>query len=85
MNKLILLKGMNAIVISLNNENAYYNNWIQVFPDLPCEEDFLEIVKSEESFKEIVLLFLSIMKKYAKDGIYLDEELYTLGDELEDE
>ena len=70
-----LIRGMNAIVISMNNENAYMR-WINIVPD-QCDDDDLEyIAESDELFTETVQLFVKIMKWYLKDGLYILGKLY---------
>lgn len=72
-----IIKGMNEIVLSLNNEGAYYNSWIYDVPDMATDEDLNEIADDDESFRHTVGHFLRIMEQYGKDGIYFDGELIT--------
>lgn len=72
-----IIKGMNEIVLSLNNEGAYYNSWIYDVPDEATDEDLNEIADDIESFNHTVGHFLRIMDKYAKDGIFVGDTLIT--------
>ena len=74
------LKAMHTIVQSLNNENAYYTYWIENFPDCPQEDDFEFMSEEEEKdlYKETVECFLYLMKRFAKDGLYIGGDLYSI-------
>ena len=67
---------MNTIVTALNNEEPYYQRWIDIVPDCASDEDFRDIAENEELFKDTVDCFKGIMKDYLKDGIYIDRALY---------
>lgn len=71
-----LIRGMNAIVISLNNEDAY-DLWTLVIPDDATEEDFEDICEDADLFQSAVHAFMKIMNTYGKDGLYLQT---TVGD-----
>lgn len=77
-----LIVGMNAIVIAMNNEEAYYNHWIYIVPDCCTEEDLEDIAGYEDSFNEVVSLFMRLCKTYLVDGLYIDEKLFTLKGEI---
>ncbi len=74
--KFELVKSMNTIVIALNNEEAYYQHWIDVVPDDPRDEDFRDIAEDELLFQDTVDCFKDIMKVYLKDGLCVDDVLY---------
>lgn len=72
-----LVKAMNAIVKSLNNEEAYYNHWIDIVPDEADDDDLYDIAIDEELFNDTVKLFKRNMREYLKDGIYVGgDEVY---------
>ena len=71
-----LVKAMNEIVMSLNNEDAYYNHWIFIVPDEANDDDFYDIATDEELFNDTVKCFKRNMREYLKDGIYVGNELY---------
>ena len=67
------LKAMDRLMRSMNNEEAFMD-WIVIFPDGASEEDYADIAEDEGQFEECVLEFLSVMKRYMKDGLCLDCE-----------
>lgn len=73
-----VIKAMNTIVKSLNNENAYFGVWIFTVPDEADEEDLEDFAEEENDnlFKAAVNDFTFIMKHYLKDGIYIDRKVY---------
>lgn len=66
-----LVKAMNTIVKSLNNEEAYYNHWIYIVPDGADDDDLYDIATDEELFNDTVKCFKRNMREYLKDGIYV--------------
>lgn len=69
------LKAMNTLVKLLNNEDAYFE-WINTVEDEADDESLMETVEIEDIFKEAVSDFRNIMKRYGKDGFYLDGKVY---------
>lgn len=66
---------MNKVVMGMNNEDAYYEDWIWLWPDgetrEECEYDFSD----DEAFNELKELFIDVYKKYHSDDLYdVDEE-----------
>ena len=59
-----LLECMNDIVKGLNDETAYYENWIWLVPDEADKEDFMDIAEDNEDISEVVDQFLSIINHY---------------------
>lgn len=72
------LKAMDRLMRSMNNEDAFMC-WIVIFPDGATEDDYADIAEDEEQFEECVLEFLSVMKRYMKDGLCLDSEANRWG------
>lgn len=70
-----MMISMNNIIISLNNEDAYYE-WINIIPDNVETEELYDIATDNELFNDVTKLFMSIIKRYIKDGLYIDGELY---------
>ena len=69
--RLELLHNMHNIVLHLNNENAYYNNWIVYgMPDEPTEDDFEYIADNLDEFKDITTAFYKVVASYGKDGFW---------------
>lgn len=67
------LKLMHNVMMSMNNEDAYYS-WIYVVPDEPSEDDFIYIASDADEYKDCEDTFDSLFKKYAKDGLYKPTE-----------
>lgn len=70
-----LIVGMNAIMISMNNEDAYCE-WIFTVSDEVDEDELEEISQDDELFDECVREFLRIFRKYNRDGLYVLDKLY---------
>lgn len=66
-----LARSMDCIVKSMNNECAYYENWIYIMPDEATEDDYEWVADDEnkESFKELADLFGKLCRVYMKDGL----------------
>lgn len=58
-----LVKNMNEIVKSLNDESFYWGAWAHVVPDEADESDFQEIAQDEELFDLVCNTFLKIMRE----------------------
>lgn len=71
-----IVRSMHLIVSSLNDETAYYDEWIHIVPDEPTEEDFFDIANDEEIFAQTISFFKSIMERYLPDGLYIANKLY---------
>lgn len=65
-----LIKGMNAIIISMNDERAY-EEWIWTVPDQPTESDFQYIADEPILFEETINEFIRIFNKYIKYGLFI--------------
>ena len=63
-----LVKAMHTIVCSINDERAYYCNWIYRMPDGATEEDFEYFAEDDEEMKELCECFRRIIKKYGDSG-----------------
>ena len=64
-----LLKAMHTVMMSMNNENAYYH-WVTVaIPDEPQEDDFRDIAEDDQSYGEVIDSFEHTIKAWIKDGI----------------
>ena len=72
------LKAMDRLMRSMNNEEGFMA-WICIFPDGASEYDYADIAEDEEQFEECVLEFLSVMRRYMKDGLCLDSEANRCG------
>lgn len=71
-----VLKGMDTIIKSMNDESAY-TAWIYIIPDEADDDELMEIAEEdEESFNDACKLFAKLVKKYMKYGLYVDGEVY---------
>lgn len=71
-----ILKGMDTIIKSMNDESAY-DAWIYIIPDGADDDELQEIAEEDdESFKDACKLFAKLVKKYMKYGLYIDGEVY---------
>lgn len=61
-----IIKAMNTIVKGLNNENAYYYDWIDIVPDEATEDDFKDIAEDNELLTYTLKRFKYIVAKYFK-------------------
>lgn len=69
---------MHQVMLSMNNECAYYHHWIYEFPDCPNDDDFEYVVTEPGAFESAKTVFESTLKLYAKDGLYnATEEAYN--------
>lgn len=61
---------MNQVISSMNNEEAYYDSWLYIWPDgetrKECEYDF----GNKEDFEELKEVFIDTYKLYHSDGLY---------------
>lgn len=73
-----IVKYMNYLVVSMNNEDAYYEHWIHLVPDCADDEDFDEIAHDDELYGEVCKLFRELMGLYGADGFYafMDEKAF---------
>lgn len=71
--KIKSVKLMHEIMMSMNDEEAYYS-WIYTMPDSPTTEDFLYYVEpgNEEAYEDLKDTFERIYKQFHKSGLYLD-------------
>lgn len=76
MTKYEILKAMHTIVLNLNNNEAYYDNWIHLVPDGATDNDLWIIATNEDLFSLAVTLFKNIMTEYLEDGIYIGRKVY---------
>ena len=73
--RLDLIRGMNALIISMNNEEAYAR-WIYLVPDEATDEDLQEIAEDDELFDDAITLFCKLFNCYIKDGLFILNKLY---------
>lgn len=73
-----IVKSMDTIVKSVNDEDAYYRHWLYIVPDCADDGDYLSIAEDDELFADTAKSFLGIMKRYAESGLYVARKLYTI-------
>lgn len=70
------MKAMHTIVLALNNETGYFNNWILIVPDMADDDDLMDIACDEELFSDCVHCFKMLMRSVLKDGLYIAGKVY---------
>lgn len=65
-----LLKAMNLIVSSMNNEEAYDGAWLYTWPDGADDDEIREMAEDAEYFDDVAAAFFRVCKVYGKDGLY---------------
>lgn len=76
MDKFEVLKAMNTIVMAINDETAYYRDWIWLIPDEADDDELRQCAEDDEIFSDAVKQFIYIMKIYGVNGLYVDKKLY---------
>ena len=56
------LKAMHEVIKEANNENIYMS-WIIIVPDCPQDDDFEFIAEDDDSYNEVVDLFIKLVSK----------------------
>lgn len=69
--KFNLIKAMNLLVKSMDNEDAYYD-WINIVPDQASDDDLISIASSVDDavFREACHEFRRICHEYIDDGFF---------------
>lgn len=66
---------LNNIVSSMNDEEAYYDNWILIWPDECSYEECEYYFGEQEDYEELEKTFKWVYKTYHKHGLFeADEE-----------
>lgn len=65
--KMNILGGMNELVKKMNDEEAYYNYWIDLVPDEATEEDLQDIAECEELFRAVCERFAMLVRMFGDD------------------
>lgn len=55
------LKAMHTLM-TLANDEEIYDSWINVFPDMPSEEDYVSIASSKDLMEECYNKFCSLIQ-----------------------
>lgn len=76
MKKFEVMKAMNLIIKSMNDEIPYFDDWIYLIPDEADDYDLIMCAKNEEIFKDACILFRALIKDYGKSGFCIGEEVY---------
>ena len=67
--KLELLEAMNVIMKHMNNEDAYFGDWLSLVPDGADDEDLEAIANDDgEYMEQIANCFRANMEFYGRDG-----------------
>lgn len=60
---------LNEIISSLNDENAYYGEWIYIWPDGTEEEDAKYYFETETDYNDLFDTFERVYRRYHDDGL----------------
>lgn len=60
---------LNEVISSLNDENAYYGEWIYVWPDGTREEDAKYYFETEADYNDLFDTFERVYRRYHDDGL----------------
>lgn len=75
--KYFMLKYMNEIIKCINDETAYYNNWILIVSDEASDEELVDIATDDEIYADACKLFAKLVAKYyPTGGFYIGEKVY---------
>ena len=76
MEKFEVMKAMNLIIKSMNDEIPYCDDWIYLIPDQADDDELMMCAENEEIFKDACILFRTLIKEYGESGFYIGEEVY---------
>lgn len=80
-----LVKAMHTVIQAMNNEEAYCS-WIYTVPDMPSEDDFIDIASNTDDMDDVCGVFTALIKHYGEDGYFTgDTKAYGCGHEDEEE
>lgn len=65
---------LNEIIGSMNNEEAYFNEWLYLWPDGCSAEEAKDYFGTKEDYEELKELFERIYEEYHEDGLYTTDE-----------
>ena len=61
---------LNEIIEHMNDEEAYWGNWLYVWPDGSSKQEAIEIFSAKPYYDELEKVFKEVYKEYHKDGLY---------------
>ena len=65
---------LNEIISAMNNEEAYYGEWLYTWVDGSSLDDAFEYFGDEDSYNDLLELFKEIYKEYHDDGLYTSSQ-----------
>lgn len=69
LDRIKMLESMHYLILSLNDESAYFGSWIIfAIPDGATDYDFEDIAEDDGMFDEVCKLFTRLIKKYGDSG-----------------
>ena len=66
----VLAWKLGEIMMSMNNEEAYYGGWLYIWPDGETREQCMEDFGTKEDYEELRQSFERYYKAYHDDGLY---------------
>lgn len=61
---------LNEIISGMDNEEAYWGPWIDIWPDGSTRQSAIEDFGTKEEYEELEDLFKKVYKAYHRDGLY---------------
>ena len=75
---------LNEVISSLNDENAYYGEWIYVWPDGTREEDAKYYFETEADYNDLFDTFERVYRRYHDDGLVTtDKNIISVAHEFD--
>lgn len=65
---------LGEIMMSMNNEEAYYGGWLYIWPDGETKEECMVDFGDKESYDELRKSFEKYYKRYHDDGLYTEDD-----------
>ena len=65
---------LGEIMMSMNNEEAYYGGWLYIWPDGETKEECMVDFGDKESFYELWEYFEKYYTRYHDDGLYTEDD-----------
>lgn len=71
-----LLRAMNIVALTCNNEDCIDNFWLYVMPDDADDDDFDFIANDDEEFNHVCEAFSKMIEMLHREGMYVEGKLY---------
>lgn len=71
-----LLRAMNTVALTCNNEDCIDNFWLYAMPDHADDDDFDFIADDDEKFNHVCEAFSKMIEMLHREGMYVEGKLY---------